>query len=142
MLQNAKTILIISLLILAGCNLPSNMVDQFRKQKNPEAECQEMQKKGQFPKGHEYYIKPNGDVYSSNPVIGCYYQGTLDKEIEMDTGAYGKAKFLYKLEGGYLIRYVRTVGETNVIREIQSDKQIKKIYLEQGLLNKLLNLKR
>ena len=130
MRKYVRTILTMSLLILAGCSLSTNMSDQFKKQKDPEVECQEMHKKAQFPKGNEFYIKPNGDVYSSNPVTGCSYQGTIDKEIELDTVGYGKAKFLYKLEGGYLIRYVRPVGESTIIREIQSNKQIKEIIRE------------
>jgi hypothetical protein len=110
------------------------MVDRFRTQKDPEAECQEMHQKAQFPGGDEYYIKPNGDVYSSNPVIGCIYQGTLNKEVEREAEGYGgiggKAVFLVKLEGGYLIRYVQPLGVSTITREIMSNKQKKEIIRE------------
>ena len=133
--QWVKSFMVIPVIFLAGCDLKSTMVDQFRSQKDPETECQEMHQKAQFPTGeNEHYVKPNGDVYSSNPVIGCYYQGTLDKEVERDAEGYGgqggKAVFLLKLEGGYLIGYVRPVGVSTITREIMSQKQIKKIIRE------------
>ena len=123
-----KNIIIIPVIVLTGCNLPSNMIDRYKTQQTSEEVCKEMQRKGQFPKGQEYYVEPDGDVYSSNPVIGCYYKGTIDKEVEQEAEGYGgRALFLLKLEGGHLIRYIKPVGQSDVIREQMSNKQIKEI---------------